>query len=160
MCKSLEYSAVSSPSETVVRTYCIWENRARAQGRRLGNIKKYQELWDSGKTRAPIGDRHPDFRFVIWSGWRTYSGGQLNLNFCHTGLKPSYEDFLGKRYMRASRIMYSLWQKATELEGREGWWDWQKQHRVAFGTLYQDFGWIVYTRADVLWWKWIIVFNL
>ncbi|EMD40831.1 hypothetical protein CERSUDRAFT_111415 [Gelatoporia subvermispora B] len=45
--------------------YCIWENKARAEGRRDGNILKYQELWDSGKTRAPIGDRHPDFRFTL-----------------------------------------------------------------------------------------------
>ncbi|KAH9853629.1 MFS general substrate transporter [Lenzites betulinus] len=45
--------------------YCIWENRARAQGRRQDNLTKYQELWDSGKTRAPIGDRHPDFRFTL-----------------------------------------------------------------------------------------------
>lgn len=45
--------------------YCIWENRARAQGRRLDNLEKYQELWDNGKTRAPIGDRHPDFRFTL-----------------------------------------------------------------------------------------------
>ncbi|KAH8105034.1 MFS transporter [Phellopilus nigrolimitatus] len=45
--------------------YCIWENKARAEGRRQGNIKKYQELWDAGKTRAPIGDRSPDFRFTL-----------------------------------------------------------------------------------------------
>lgn len=45
--------------------YCVWENRARAQGRRYGNLEKYQELWDTGKTRAPIGDRHPDFRFTL-----------------------------------------------------------------------------------------------
>ncbi|CDO71341.1 hypothetical protein BN946_scf184908.g99 [Trametes cinnabarina] len=45
--------------------YCIWENRARAEGRREDNLTKYQELWDAGKTRAPIGDRHPDFRFTI-----------------------------------------------------------------------------------------------
>ncbi|KAK7695994.1 hypothetical protein QCA50_000634 [Cerrena zonata] len=45
--------------------YCIWENRARAQGRRQDNLEKYQELWDTGKTRAPIGDRHPDFRFTL-----------------------------------------------------------------------------------------------
>ncbi|EIM85641.1 MFS transporter [Stereum hirsutum FP-91666 SS1] len=46
-------------------TYCAWENKARADGRRQDNILKYQELWDSGKTRAPIGDRHPDFRFTL-----------------------------------------------------------------------------------------------
>nr|VWO95190.1 Ras GTPase activator [Ganoderma boninense] len=45
--------------------YCMWENKARAEGRRQDNLRKYQELWDSGKTRAPIGDRHPDFRFTL-----------------------------------------------------------------------------------------------
>ncbi|KAG7085620.1 hypothetical protein E1B28_003169 [Marasmius oreades] len=45
--------------------YCTWENKARAEGRRQQNLVKYQELWDSGKTRAPIGDRHPDFRFTL-----------------------------------------------------------------------------------------------
>ncbi|KAL5508394.1 hypothetical protein ACEPAH_6013 [Sanghuangporus vaninii] len=45
--------------------YCLWENKARAEGRRQGNIETYQELWDSGKTRAPIGDRSPDFRFTL-----------------------------------------------------------------------------------------------
>lgn len=45
--------------------YCAWENRARASGRREGNLENYQELWDSGKTRVPIGDRHPDFRFTV-----------------------------------------------------------------------------------------------
>ncbi|KAF7793683.1 hypothetical protein EIP86_004798 [Pleurotus ostreatoroseus] len=45
--------------------YCIWENKARANGRRDNNIEKYQELWDTGKTRAPIGDRSPAFRFTL-----------------------------------------------------------------------------------------------
>ncbi|KAJ4478051.1 MFS transporter [Lentinula aciculospora] len=46
--------------------YCLWENKARAEGRRQHNLTQYQELWDSGKTRAPIGrDRHPDFRFTL-----------------------------------------------------------------------------------------------
>ncbi|KAM6501321.1 MFS transporter [Amanita muscaria] len=45
--------------------YCIWENKARREGRRSGNIEKYQALRDAGKTRAPIGDRHPDFVFVL-----------------------------------------------------------------------------------------------
>ncbi|KAJ7890819.1 MFS general substrate transporter [Mycena leptocephala] len=45
--------------------YCSRENKARAQGRRQANITDYQELWDTGKTRAPIGDRHPDFRFTL-----------------------------------------------------------------------------------------------
>jgi hypothetical protein len=45
--------------------YCTSENKARRDGRRQSNLEHYQELWDSGKTRAPIGDRHPDFRFTI-----------------------------------------------------------------------------------------------
>jgi len=45
--------------------YCRWENNARRDGRRDQNLAKYQELWDSGKTRAPIGDRHPTFRFTL-----------------------------------------------------------------------------------------------
>ncbi|THH19789.1 hypothetical protein EW146_g1463 [Bondarzewia mesenterica] len=45
--------------------YCMYENKARAEGRRQHNIGEYQELWDSGKTRAPIGDRHPNFRFTL-----------------------------------------------------------------------------------------------
>lgn len=47
------------------RWYCLWENKARADGRRDSNIENYQELWDAGKTRAPIGDRSPAFRFTI-----------------------------------------------------------------------------------------------
>lgn len=45
--------------------YCIWENKARREGRRNANLKHYQKLWDSGQTRAPIGDRHPDFQFTL-----------------------------------------------------------------------------------------------
>lgn len=45
--------------------YCKWENKARSEGRRQGNIENYQRLWNEGKTRAPIGDRHPDFRFTL-----------------------------------------------------------------------------------------------
>ncbi|KAJ7433827.1 MFS general substrate transporter [Mycena galericulata] len=45
--------------------YCMRENRARAEGRRQANIAAYEELWSTGKTRAPIGDRHPDFRFTL-----------------------------------------------------------------------------------------------
>ncbi|KAK0206541.1 MFS transporter [Desarmillaria ectypa] len=45
--------------------YCLWENKARREGRRAENIRKYKELLDEGKTRAPIGDRHPDFRFTL-----------------------------------------------------------------------------------------------
>lgn len=50
---------------TVLSAYCIWENKARADGRRNGNVDRYQELWDLGKTRAPIGDRSPAFRFTL-----------------------------------------------------------------------------------------------
>ncbi|KAM6501318.1 MFS transporter [Amanita muscaria] len=45
--------------------YCIWENKARREGRRSGNVEKYQALRDAGKTKAPIGDRHPSFIFVL-----------------------------------------------------------------------------------------------
>ncbi|KAF9523794.1 MFS transporter [Crepidotus variabilis] len=45
--------------------YCWWENKARADGRRQSNIDKYNALFDSRKTKAPIGDRHPDFKFVL-----------------------------------------------------------------------------------------------
>jgi len=43
----------------------MWENKARREGRRQDNLVKYQALVDAGKTRAPIGDRHPDFRFTL-----------------------------------------------------------------------------------------------
>ncbi|GLB33791.1 putative transporter [Lyophyllum shimeji] len=45
--------------------YCLWENKARREGRREANLENYRNLWDSGKTRAPIGDRHPQFRFTL-----------------------------------------------------------------------------------------------
>ncbi|TDL29207.1 MFS general substrate transporter [Rickenella mellea] len=45
--------------------YCKWENKARREGRRQGNVEKYQQLWDAGLTKAPIGDRSPDFRFTL-----------------------------------------------------------------------------------------------
>ncbi|KAF8175378.1 MFS transporter [Pholiota molesta] len=45
--------------------YCLWENKARREGRRQGNITQYQALVDAGLTRAPIGDRHPDFRYTL-----------------------------------------------------------------------------------------------
>jgi len=45
--------------------YCRWENKARREGRRQGNLEQYQRLWDEGKTRAPIGDRHPQFLFTL-----------------------------------------------------------------------------------------------
>ncbi|RXW25140.1 hypothetical protein EST38_g705 [Candolleomyces aberdarensis] len=45
--------------------YCMWENKARREGRRQDNITKYEKLRAEGKTRAPIGDRHPDFVLTL-----------------------------------------------------------------------------------------------
>lgn len=45
--------------------YCASENKARKDGRRQSNLEHYQKLWDAKKTRAPIGDRHPDFLFTL-----------------------------------------------------------------------------------------------
>jgi len=45
--------------------YCVRENRARSEGRRASNVEKYRNLWGNGLTRAPIGDRNPDFRYVL-----------------------------------------------------------------------------------------------
>jgi len=45
--------------------YCVRENRARSEGRRASNVEKYRNLWGNGLTRAPIGDRSPDFRYVL-----------------------------------------------------------------------------------------------
>ncbi len=45
--------------------WCWSENRARDQGRREGNWAAYQKLVDEGKTRAPIGDRSPQFRYTL-----------------------------------------------------------------------------------------------
>ncbi|PPQ69879.1 hypothetical protein CVT24_003214 [Panaeolus cyanescens] len=53
------------PSGPSILAYCMWENKARAAGKRQGNIEKYQALVDAGLTKAPIGDRHPDFRFTL-----------------------------------------------------------------------------------------------
>jgi hypothetical protein len=45
--------------------YCLWENKARREGRRDDNITKYEALVAAGKTRAPIGDRHPQFLYTL-----------------------------------------------------------------------------------------------
>lgn len=45
--------------------YCLWENKARRDGKRQDNIRLYLELRAAGKTQAPISDRHPDFRFTL-----------------------------------------------------------------------------------------------
>lgn len=44
--------------------YCKWENKARLEGRRDGNVARWEELRAQGKTRAPIGDRDPAFLFT------------------------------------------------------------------------------------------------
>lgn len=49
----------------VCRAYCLWENKARREGRRQGNIDQYLQLIKEGKTRAPIGDRHPEFMYTL-----------------------------------------------------------------------------------------------
>ncbi|KXN90243.1 hypothetical protein AN958_04034 [Leucoagaricus sp. SymC.cos] len=46
-------------------SYCLWENKARREGRRQGNVEKYLSLVREGKTKAPIGDRHPEFFFTL-----------------------------------------------------------------------------------------------
>ncbi|KAF5359888.1 hypothetical protein D9756_002947 [Leucocoprinus leucothites] len=45
--------------------YCWRENKARAEGKREDNLTKYKLLVESGKTRAPIGDRDPAFRYTL-----------------------------------------------------------------------------------------------
>ncbi|KAM6501202.1 MFS general substrate transporter [Amanita muscaria] len=45
--------------------YCIRENKARSEGRRAGNVEKYKALREAGLTKAPIGDRHPNFKFTL-----------------------------------------------------------------------------------------------
>ena len=44
--------------------YCKWENKARLEGRRDGNVGRWEELRAQGKTKAPIGDRAPTFLFT------------------------------------------------------------------------------------------------
>lgn len=38
-----------------VSIYCMRENKARSEGRRVSNVEKYRMLWEDGLTRAPIG---------------------------------------------------------------------------------------------------------
>ncbi|KAK0535393.1 hypothetical protein OC835_002377 [Tilletia horrida] len=45
--------------------YVRWENAARASGKRDWQVAEYERLVAEGKTKAPIGDRSPTFRFVI-----------------------------------------------------------------------------------------------
>lgn len=45
--------------------WCWSENKAREEGRRECNWAVYQKLVDEGKTRAPIGDRSPQFRYTL-----------------------------------------------------------------------------------------------
>lgn len=52
-------------SDALNRYYCFWENKARREGRRQDNISNYVQLVREGKTKAPIGDRHPEFMFTL-----------------------------------------------------------------------------------------------
>ncbi|EGG04831.1 uncharacterized protein MELLADRAFT_37206 [Melampsora larici-populina 98AG31] len=45
--------------------YCRKENKARSNHKRDSNLMKYDQLVKDGKTNAPIGDRHPNFKFTI-----------------------------------------------------------------------------------------------
>ncbi|KAH9816828.1 major facilitator superfamily domain-containing protein [Melampsora americana] len=45
--------------------YCWKENQARANHQRDSNLIKYDHLVKSGQTKAPIGDRDPNFKFTI-----------------------------------------------------------------------------------------------
>ncbi|EGG04492.1 uncharacterized protein MELLADRAFT_88829 [Melampsora larici-populina 98AG31] len=45
--------------------YCKIENSARMAGKRDYVVTKYLEKFESGKTKAPIGDRDPAFRFTL-----------------------------------------------------------------------------------------------
>ncbi|EST09593.1 Major facilitator superfamily [Kalmanozyma brasiliensis GHG001] len=45
--------------------WCWSENKAREAGKREGNWAAYQKLVDEGKTKAPIGDRSPHFRYTL-----------------------------------------------------------------------------------------------
>ena len=65
MCKLSCLQSVSQPLTDPGRCYCLWENKARRDGKRKDNLIKYKALVDGGETRAPIGDRHPDFRFTL-----------------------------------------------------------------------------------------------
>lgn len=49
-----------------VNVWWRWsENRAREEGRRDGNVEEWETLVKEGKTRAPIGDRSPAFRYTL-----------------------------------------------------------------------------------------------
>ena len=45
--------------------FCSAEIRARTLGKRDGNIIDYLRLVSEGKTKAPIGDRDPAFRYTL-----------------------------------------------------------------------------------------------
>ena len=49
----------------LIRLYCMWENKARSEGRRDSNLAKYRVLRGAALTKAPIGDRHPNFLFTL-----------------------------------------------------------------------------------------------
>ncbi|EGG00546.1 uncharacterized protein MELLADRAFT_67775 [Melampsora larici-populina 98AG31] len=45
--------------------YCQFENSRKSSGRRDHLLEQYREKFRAGETRAPIGDRHPKFRFTL-----------------------------------------------------------------------------------------------
>ncbi|KAM6501222.1 MFS general substrate transporter [Amanita muscaria] len=62
---SLGFAILTWISTAANVLYCIWENKARSEGRRAGNVEEYNVLRDAGLTKAPIGDRHPNFKFTL-----------------------------------------------------------------------------------------------
>lgn len=45
--------------------WCWSENKARREGRREGNWEEWERLVREGKTKAPIGDSSPLFRYTL-----------------------------------------------------------------------------------------------
>lgn len=45
--------------------YCWKENKARSNHQRDSNLIQYNQLVKDGKTKAPIGDRDPNFKYTI-----------------------------------------------------------------------------------------------
>lgn len=61
---SLSFVCLSFVCFSLNLIYCWWENKARLEGRRNGNVVRWEELRTEGKTKAPIGDRDPNFLFT------------------------------------------------------------------------------------------------
>jgi len=62
---SLGFAVLTWVSTAANVLYCMWENKAKSEDRRAGNVEKYKVLRNARLTRAPIGDRHPDFKFTL-----------------------------------------------------------------------------------------------